>query len=175
MTTLAETMDSQGTEVFDQSSFDDPFVPNAHFGEWLQAVETFRNRPVDEPLRQAYLENEQLKFEDVRSFYDQLEDKISCPGTLVIGEHATLEADVEVTLAMIDGVFRGNMTATKGVVLENHALVVGDIHTPELTIRGGAIIEGKVRFDGRPQTIWERPRWEAIKQGFARVWRRRIF
>ena len=82
MTILAETMDSQGTDVFDQSSFDDPFVPNAHFGEWLQAVETFRNRPLEEPLREAYLENEQLKFEDVRSFYDQLVDKISCPGTL---------------------------------------------------------------------------------------------
>lgn len=175
MSTLAETMDSQGTGVFDQSSFDDPFVPNAHFGKWLQAVESFRNRPQVEPLTGAYLENEQLKFEDVLSFYDQLEDKISCEGTLVIGEHATLEADVEVTVAMIDGVFRGNMIATKGVVLANHALVVGDIHTPELTIRGGAIIEGKVRFDVRPQTSWERPRWEAFKQGFARVWRGRIF
>jgi cytoskeletal protein CcmA (bactofilin family) len=175
MTTLAETMDSQGTGVFDQSSFDDPFVPNEHFGEWLQAVETFRNRPPVEPLRGVYLENEQLQFEDVLSFYDQFEDKISCQGTLVIGEHATLQGDVEVTVAMIDGVFRGNMTATKGVVLDNHALVVGDIHTPELTIRGGAIIEGKVRFDVRPQTSWERPRWAAFKQGFARVWRGRIF
>lgn len=175
MTTLAETIDSQQTGGFDQSSFDDQFVPKAHFGEWLQAVESFRNRPQVEPHTGAYLENEQLKFEDVLSFYDQLEDKISCQGTLVIGEHATLQGDVEVTIAMIDGVFRGNMTATKGVVLENHALVVGDIHTPELTIRGGAIFEGKVRFDVRPQTSWERPRWEAFKQGFARVWRGRIF
>jgi len=93
----------------------------------------------------------------------------------VVTEHARLQGDIEVTLAMIDGVFRGNIIATKGVVLDHHALVIGDIHTPEITIRGGAIIEGKIRFDARPHTIWERPRWEAFKVGFARVWRGRIF
>ena len=175
MTTFTDARDSQGTGILDQSSFDDPFVPAVHFGEWLQAVESFRKRSPEEPLRGAYFENERLKFEDVLSFYDDFEDKISCQGTLVVSEHARLEADVEVTVAMIDGVFKGNITATEGVVLENHALVIGDIHTPELTIRGGAIIEGKVRFDVRPQTNWERPRWVALKQGFARVWRGRIF
>ena len=175
MTTFTDARDSQGTGILDQSSFDDPFAPAVHFGEWLQAVESFRKRPQEEPLRGAYLENERLKFEDVLSFYDDFEDKISCQGTLVVSEHARLEADVEVTVAMIDGVFKGNITATEGVVLENHAMVIGDIHTPEITIRGGAIIEGKVRFDVRPQTSWERRRWVALKQGFARVWRGRIF
>lgn len=175
MTTFAETMDSQGTGVLDQAPFDDSFAPDAHFGEWLRAVESFHNRPQAKLLPAAYFENEPLKFEDVLSFYDDFEDKISCPGTLVLTEHARLEADVEVTVAMIDGVFKGKIIATKGVVLDNHAVVIGDIHTPELTIRGGAIIEGKIRFDARPQTSWERPRWEAFKVGFARVWRSRIF
>ena len=123
----------------------------------------------------AYLEKGDLNFEDALSFYDHFDDKISSQGTLVVTEHGKLQADVEVTVAMIDGIFKGNITATEGVVLENHALVIGDIYTPELTIRGGAIIEGKVRFDVRPQTSWERPRWEAFKVGFARVWRGRIF
>lgn len=175
MTTLPDASDSQQTGVLDQSSFADPFAPDVHFGEWLQAVESFRNRAQAEPLPGAYLENDRLKFEDVLSFYDDVEDEISCRGTLVVTEHGKLQADVEVTVAMIDGVFKGKITATKGVVLENHALVIGDIYTPELTIRGGAIIEGKVRFDVRPQTSWERPRWEAFKVGFARVWRGRIF
>jgi cytoskeletal protein CcmA (bactofilin family) len=175
MNTFIETRDSEGTGVStDQSPFDDPFAPDAHFGEWFEAVENFRNRAPVEALP-PYFENEELKFEDVLSFYDDFEDKISCEGTLVVTEHARLEGDVEVTLAMIDGVFKGKMIATKGVVLENHAVVIGDIHTPELTIRGGAIIEGRVRFDTRPHTTWERPRWEAFKVGFARVWRGRIF
>jgi len=173
MNTFAETRDSAGTGVSTQSPVGDPFAPDAHFGEWLQAVEEFRNRPTVEPAP-AYFEREDLRFEDVLSFYDDFEDKISCEGTLVVSEQARLEADVEVTVAMIGGVFKGKMTATKGVMLDNHAVVIGDIHTPELTIRGGAIIEGKVRFDTRPHTTWERPRWEAFKVGFARVWRGRF-
>jgi hypothetical protein len=175
MSTLPDASDFQGTAVLNQPSVGDPFAPDLHFGEWLESVESFRNRAPAEPLPAAYLKNDRLNFEDVLSFYDDEDDKISCRGTLVVTEHANLQANVEVTVAMIDGVFKGNITATKGVVLENHALVIGDIYTPELTIRGGAIIEGKIHFDGRPHTSWESPRWEAFKVGFARVWRGRIF
>jgi cytoskeletal protein CcmA (bactofilin family) len=175
MTAFADTSDSQRAGVLDQSSCADPFAPDVHFGEWLQAVESFRNRAEATSLPGAYLEKGNLNFEDALSFYDHFEDKISSKGTLVVTEHGKLQADVEVTVAMIDGIFKGKITATEAVVLENHALVIGDIYTPELTIRGGAIIEGKIRFDVRPQTSWERPRWEAFKVGFARVWRGRIF
>lgn len=175
MTNFPDAIDSQLTVVLDQYSDEDPFTPHVHFGEWLQAVEGFRNRAQADPLPGTYLGQDRLKFEDVLSFYDNVEDKISCRGALVVTEHCKLHADVEVTVAMIDGVFKGNITATKGVVLDNHAVVIGDIYTPELTIRGGAIIEGKVHFDARSQTTWERPRWEAFKVGFARVWRGRIF
>src|SRR6185295_11158584 len=133
------------------------------------------NRVDTTSLQGSYLKKGDLNFEDALSFYDHFENKISSKGTLVVTEHSKLRADVEVTVAMIDGIFKGNITATKGVVLENHALVIGDIYTPELTIRGGAIIEGKVHFRGhpqtsweRPQTSWERPRWEAFKVGFAK-------
>ncbi len=173
MTTLPYKSDSQPAGVLDQS-FEDPFTPDAHFDEWLQAVESFRDRREPASLPGAYLENGTLDFEDALSFYDHFENKISSEGTLVVTEHGQLQADVEVTLAIIDGIFKGKITATEGVVLENHALVIGDIYTPELTIRGGAIIEGKIHFDMRPQTSWERPRWEAFKVGVARVWRTRI-
>lgn len=175
MTTFPDVSDSQQAAVLDQPSCEDPFVSDVQFGEWLEAVESFRNRPATTLLPGSYLEKDSLQFEDVQTFYDDFEDKISCRGTLVVTEHGQLHADVEVTVAMIDGVFKGKITATEGVVLDNHALVIGDIYTPELTIRGGAIIEGKVHFDGRPQTNWERPRWEAFKVSFARVWRSRIF
>jgi cytoskeletal protein CcmA (bactofilin family) len=160
--------------VLDQS-YEDVFAPQAHFDEWLQAVDSFRNREETTSLPGAYLEDDHLDFEDALSFYDHFENKISSEGTLVVTEHGQLQADVEVTVAIIDGTFKGKITATEGVVLENHALVIGDIYTPELTIRGGAIMEGKIHFDMRPQTSWERPRWEAFKVGFARVCRGRIF
>jgi cytoskeletal protein CcmA (bactofilin family) len=175
MTTLSDVSDAQQTGISGQSPCEDPFAPHEHFTEWLEAVESFRSRQKAASSPGAYLERDNLNLEDVLSFYDHFTDKISSKGTLVVTEHGRLQADVEVRVAMIDGIFKGKITATEGVVLDNHALVIGDIFTPELTIRGGAIIEGRVRFDDRPQTSWERPRWEALKVGFARVWRRRIF
>lgn len=183
MTTFPDLSDFQRAAVLDQPSFEDPFAPDVQFGEWLQAVESFRNRQETTVLPGAYVENNGVKFEDVLTFYDDVEDKISCSGTLVVTEHGQLQADVEVTMAMIDGVFKGNIKATRGVVLDNHALVIGDIYTPELTVRGGAIIEGTVRFDERPKPSLERPRGkpsrsafrESLQGKFAKVWRSRIF
>jgi Polymer-forming cytoskeletal len=136
MTTFPDASDSQRPGVLNQASFADPFAPDVHFGEWLQALESFRNRAEPTSLPGTYLEKGNLNFED----------KISPKGILVVTEHDELQADVEVTVAMIDGIFKGNITATECVLLENHAVVIGDIYTPELTIRGGAIIEGKVRL-----------------------------
>src|SRR5688572_28377477 len=101
MTTPPDASDSQVTAVLDQSPVENRFAPGVHFGEWLQAVEGFRNRTQAEPVPGSYLENESLKFEDVMSFYDDFEDKISYRGALVVTEHGKLQADVEVTVAMI--------------------------------------------------------------------------
>ena len=149
MTTLPDTSDFQRNGLPDQSS-EDSFAPNAHFKEWLKAVESFRNREEATSLPGAYLKNGTLDFEDALTFYDHFENKISYEGTLVVTEQGQLQADIEVTVAIIDGVFKGKITATEGVVLENHALVIGDIYTPEISIRGGAIVEGKIHFDMRP-------------------------
>lgn len=175
MSTPPDIDDSQEAIATNQPSPDSVFDPGAHFGGWLQAVESFRNREAAEELPGAYLENGKRHFEDVLSFYDHVEDKISSRGTLVVTEHGKLQADVEVTTAVIDGIFKGKITATKSVLLENHALVIGEIHTPTLAIRGGAIIEGTCHFDVPKLERWGPPGWEALKVGFAKVWRGRIF
>ena len=175
MTHFEDSCDFQPTAVMDKAALEDAFTPEAQFRVWLQAVEIFRNRVDTSSLPGVYVESGRSSSEDALSFYDHFKDKISSEGTLVVTEHGQLQADVEVTEAMIDGVFKGKITATRSVTLDNHAIVVGEIYTPELVIRGGAIIEGRIRFDKRPQTSWERPRWEALKVGFAHVWRGRIF
>lgn len=63
-------------------------------------------------------------------------------------------------MAVIDGLFKGKITATEQVMLENHALVIGEINTPILTIRGGAIIEGQCYFDPREHVELPLERWE---------------
>ena len=171
----------------DLSGSDALFDPAAHFDEWLQALEDFRNRPQMVSRPTVYLADGDPDFADSLSLDNEFPDKIRSEGTLVVTEYGTVEADVEVTVAVIDGVFKGNIAASEHVILENHALVIGDIYTPALTIRGGAIIKGQCYFQPIEQHFeplaqievtpeeWERPGWQAFKVGFAKVWRGRIF
>lgn len=154
-------------------STDFSFDPKAHFDQWFKQVETFRYRIPAEPTPRISLNGEDLDFEGVVNFESKLRRKLDTEGTLIVAEHGKLEGNVEVTLALIDGVFKGNITATEGVVVENHAVVIGDIDTPALTIRGGAIIEGRCQFT--PREKWGPPVWSALKGGLAKVWRNRIF
>lgn len=163
------------------------FDPAAHFDEWLQTLEDFRNRPQTEGRPSVYLADGDPDFAQPLSLDDQFPDAIRSQGTLVVTEYGTLQADVEVTVAVIDGIFKGKIAATEQVILENHALVIGEINTPVLIIRGGAIIEGQCYFQPLKQDFeplaeiaaapdqWERPGWQAFKVGFAKVWRGRIF
>jgi len=85
------------------------------------------------------------------------------------------------TVAVVDGIFKGKITASEQVILENHPLVIGDINTPAPTIRGGAILEGQRYFEPRRpaaannRPYWERPGCQALKVGFAKGWRGRAY
>ena len=179
MNALTDLDHSQEVVALDQPA-ECQFDPGPHFGKWLEALESFRNREQAQSRPRVYLEDGDGDFGAAVSLDDQHPDHVCSDGTLVVTEQGKLRADVEVTVAVIDGLFKGKITATEQVVLENHALVIGEINTPTLTIRGGAIIEGRCYFEPSdqvetPMERWERPGWQAFKVGFAKVWRRRIF
>ena len=67
-------------------------------------------------------------------------------GTLVMTEKGRVEADVDVRIAIIEGCLAGNLRATEYVVLESGARVSGNIHTPSLEVRYGAVFEGSSFF-----------------------------
>ena len=66
----------------------------------------------------------------------------SSNGTLVMTEQGKVEADVAVRVALIDGHLEGNIMASEHIVLDSNARVAGNIHTPSLSIRDGAVFEG---------------------------------
>jgi cytoskeletal protein CcmA (bactofilin family) len=66
----------------------------------------------------------------------------SSDGTLVMTEQGRIEADVAVRVALINGHLEGNIRAREHVVLDSNARVSGNIHTPSLSIRDGAVFEG---------------------------------
>ena len=149
------------------------FNPDAYFNEWLESVEKFRERQRQPASAEISIDGKDIDFETAVGFDNAL-DKFENAGTLVLAEHGSLQADIVVSSAVIDGVLRGNITASESVVVENHALVIGDINTPRLTIRGGAIIEGECYFEGvrEPEPP---PVWAALRGSLAKVWRTRLF
>ena len=75
----------------------------------------------------------------------------SLMGTLIIAESGEVEADIVVAIAIIDGLLCGNIHATESVELGSHAKVFGDIESPALSIKPGAVFEGQCHFLPPPQ------------------------
>jgi cytoskeletal protein CcmA (bactofilin family) len=64
----------------------------------------------------------------------------------VLSKCGKIEADIEVGTAIIDGSVTGNITASERVVLESDARVKGQIFTPALSMRLGALLDGDCLF-----------------------------
>jgi len=67
-------------------------------------------------------------------------------GTLVLGEGGEINTDIAVGAALINGTVVGNIKARQRIELGSAARVIGDLHTPALTVMPGAIFEGKCYF-----------------------------
>jgi cytoskeletal protein CcmA (bactofilin family) len=63
-------------------------------------------------------------------------------GTLIVGTDGQVDADIEVSTAVINGTVNGDITATERVEMGRAAKVVGNITTPQIVIEPGAIFEG---------------------------------
>jgi len=75
---------------------------------------------------------------------------ITTKDSLVVGEHAKIEADVSCGSALIHGSITGNITATDSVALEGSAQVKGDISSPSLSVAKGAMFDGNSRMGTLP-------------------------
>ncbi len=60
-----------------------------------------------------------------------------------IGQTGKVKADLIASSIVIEGIVIGNIKATTRVMLMPTARVLGDIHTPELIIQNGVILEGR--------------------------------
>jgi cytoskeletal protein CcmA (bactofilin family) len=75
--------------------------------------------------------------------------------TLVIGEGAHVEAQIDVGDVIIQGTVVGNVTAKRSIEIHAPGRVKGDLHTPTLQIDKGVIFEGRsfmeAAMSNRPQ------------------------
>jgi cytoskeletal protein CcmA (bactofilin family) len=67
---------------------------------------------------------------------------ISEKGTLIVGEHSTLDADIQVGVAIVRGKINGRMEAAQRIEIHAPAQINGDIFAPSVTIDTGVVFNG---------------------------------
>lgn len=83
-----------------------------------------------------------LTFEGTVRIDGQMEGEIFTKDTLVIGETAVVNAEINVNNIAISGVVRGNINATGKVEVHRPGKLFGNVKTPCLFIEEGVIFEG---------------------------------
>jgi cytoskeletal protein CcmA (bactofilin family) len=63
-------------------------------------------------------------------------------GTLIVDTSATVDADVEVAVAVIDGTVRGDIVAHERIELRPGAKIYGNIWTRSIAVKDGAFFDG---------------------------------
>jgi len=72
--------------------------------------------------------------------------EISAAGTLIVGEGATVEADIHVSHIIISGEIYGNIIADHRIEINPLGKAVGDIQAPTVVVDEGGIFEGNCRM-----------------------------
>ena len=84
-----------------------------------------------------------LVFEDTIRVDGKVDGKIkSDKGTLVVGERAMINAEIQVATAIVNGTVNGNINASERIDAHAPAKITGDIQAPTISIETG------VKFNG---------------------------
>ena len=100
-----------------------------------------------------------LTFEGTVRIDGKLSGEIFSEDVLVIGEGATVSAEIDVGVIIVEGNVNGNIRAKRAVELHAPARVRGNIETPSLYIDKGVTFEGFSKMENiggateRPRTL----------------------
>ncbi|MBN1114300.1 MAG: polymer-forming cytoskeletal protein [Oligoflexia bacterium] len=74
----------------------------------------------------------------------KLDGSIQSYGVLLVGEQATITADIKGETVVINGILNGNIEAQNTVIIDSKGIVTGDIYTPAIIINNGGKINGQI-------------------------------
>jgi cytoskeletal protein CcmA (bactofilin family) len=164
MITLSKPTELGGTAANQAAT--DPFDTSVFFDRWLQDTQADRHSRANETAdaddgvdSEIYIgsfpgSNCEIAFEGVLHFDGYSIGNMTSPdGTLVLTKRGRIEADINVRVAVINGWVIGDITASERVVLESEARVTGQIHTPALSVKLGAIFDGECLFSTPKQSF----------------------
>jgi cytoskeletal protein CcmA (bactofilin family) len=87
----------------------------------------------------------ELHFSGTLHLEGALHGSIITPDVLIIGEHATIHADIKAGEIHIHGTVSGNVDCERRVYIYSTGRLCGDVRTPRLVIEEGGTFEGVSR------------------------------
>ena len=84
------------------------------------------------------------------SFNGHINGTISVPEhTLIVGQQALVEADVQARAIVVAGTLRGNVSARERFELQEQGSLEGTLEAPRIQVREGAMLRVKVSMPAR--------------------------
>jgi len=87
-----------------------------------------------------------LTFEGTVQIDGKFSGEISTQGTLIIGESAKVQAEINAKSIIINGEVKGNLSASSRLEIHAPGKLLGNIKTPVLVIDEGVIFEGNCQM-----------------------------
>jgi cytoskeletal protein CcmA (bactofilin family) len=95
-----------------------------------------------------------LVFNEIVRLDGAFRGEVTSHDTLIVGESADIQADVQVGTLILSGKFKGNVKAKSRVELRAPANIDGAIETPALSVEDGVILNGTISMPtGEPAPV----------------------
>lgn len=88
-----------------------------------------------------------LVFNEIVRLDGAFRGEITSHDTLIVGDSADIQADVQVGTFILSGRFKGNVKAKTRVELRSPAQVDGTIETPALSVEDGVTLNGTITMN----------------------------
>ena len=88
-----------------------------------------------------------LKFAGELTFEGKLEGEINSDGTLLVGDSAVINGNINVNSVVLRGKINGNVSAKEKIEIKTKAELFGDIRASKLSIEEGVTFVGKTEVN----------------------------
>jgi len=106
------------------------------------------SRDVQAHLGQGSRVEGKLSFEGSVRIDGQVEGEINAQDTVIIGEGAEVNAQIQASTVVIHGRVNGDVTARKRIELRSPGTLMGNVSTPSLVVHEGVVFEGHCTMGG---------------------------
>lgn len=98
-----------------------------------------------------------LVFNEIVRLDGAFRGEVTSRDTLIVGETADIQADIEVGTLILSGRYRGNIKASTRVELRAPANLDGSIETPAMSVEDGVTLNGTVTMKRADESQENKP------------------